>query len=60
VRFSYWKDRIEVPYKALFELCGIFNRLDDNDKEALLNTISLELNKLFEPEPEKTDDLEPF
>jgi hypothetical protein len=59
MKYVYWKDRVEVPYKALFQLCGIFNALAPNDKEAFLNTISLELNKFYEPEPEPTD-LEPF
>jgi len=60
MRYKYWKDRSDVPYKPLFELCGIFNSLDENDRNAFLNTISLELNKLYEPEPEPTSDLEPF
>lgn len=26
-KYKYWKDRGDVPYKSLFELCGIFNGL---------------------------------
>lgn len=59
IRYKYWKDRADVPYKTLVELCGIFNNLEEEDKKPFLNTISLELNKVYEAEPE-TSDLEPF
>lgn len=62
MRYVYWKDRTEVPYKVLFELSGIFNSLNGADRDALLNTVALECNKRYEPEPEPEDtsELEPF
>lgn len=59
LKYKYWTKRANVPYKSLFELCGIFNGLDAADRDAFLNTISLKLNELYEPEPEPSD-VEPF
>jgi hypothetical protein len=59
MRYRYWENRVDVPYKSLFELCGIFNSLEDKDKEAFCNTISLKLNGYFESEPEASA-VEPF
>ncbi len=58
-KYKYWEARENVDYKTLFEFCGIFNGLSDNDREAFVNSVSLKLNTLYEPEPEVTD-LEPF
>jgi len=55
-RLTYWEDRVEVPYKALFDLCRIYNSLSEEDRSSLLNTVSLRFNEFFEA---KRDDVVP-
>lgn len=61
---KYNKWHFEIPYKILFELYTLYNSLEDDDKNGLVNTVCQELNKNYDkPEPEKktapVDDL-PF
>ncbi len=52
--YAYYKNRIDVPYKVLFELFGIYNKLEETEKDAFLNTVCLRLNELYEPKKEKS------
>jgi len=52
VPFSYWKDRSDVPYKALLELLSIVRSLSDEDRKVFLKTVVKKFNDIYEPEPE--------
>ena len=50
VPLSYWKDRLDVPYRALLEFIGIVKSLNQDDRKLLLKTISQKFNEFYEPD----------
>jgi len=57
VPFSYWTNRAEIPHRDLLEFNSIVQKLTDEDKQLLLNTISIKFNNLYE---QPIDDENPF
>lgn len=56
LKYAYWKDRTDIPYKALLELSVITNSLSEEDKTYLLKTISSKFNELYVPDQEVSND----
>lgn len=57
-KYSYWKNRAEIPYDSIFKLYQLYISISDEDKDSFLNYILSEFNKYYnlnELEPSEDD-----
>lgn len=60
VRYTWYKNRADVPFEALLALHGVYRGLGEEDRDLLAKTVQVRLNDRFEEKVEEPEDELPF